>query len=485
MSYLRYLSPELILAGMALVLLTLRVAGIRRPIFGHATLSTLALLAAGAALWPLRFAHLAFLGGTVVLDSLSFYFKALFLATALLTVWAAGGWTRRNPELSPEFHLLLLLETAALMLMVSAGELISLYLALEASIITFFALAGLQPGKTNSLEAVLKYVLVGGVSAALLLYGLSFLYGFTGTTVLEEIGTRLDATAWSPMLLLSGLLVFAGFGFKLALVPFHFWAPDVYEAAPTPVVAFLAVASKAAALGVSLRFFTTALGVMAPEWSLAFAGAAAVTIVFGNLAALPQTNLKRLLAYSSIAQSGYLLLGLAAMTPPGFSALLFYTVLYTLSNLTAFFVVLAWEEATGSADLASFAGLSRRAPFLAAAMLIALLSLGGIPPLAGFIGKFSLFLAVIHQGQMWLAFIAAAMSVVSVYYYLNVARVMYVEPPGELPAASGPAAAVSTRRPSPTTLLAITLCLAGTLLLGVYPHWILQAADWAARLFWG
>lgn len=473
-----YLAPELLLGLTALAFLLAKVAG--RPARAPVTtvLASLALAAAGVALRGIAGEYLSFLGGTFVLDPLAVYFKALFLGTALLTVWGAGGWARANPGVDSDFHALLLLQAAALMLMVSSGELISLYLALEASVVTFFALAGLLPGRPASLEATLKYVIVGGVSATLLLYGMSLLYGLTGTTNLEEIGARLDATAWAPLLLLSGLLILAGFGFKLAMVPFHFWAPDVYEAAPTPVVAYLAVASKAAALAVTLRVFATAFGALAMEWTPAFAVAAAATVIFGNLAAIPQTNLKRLLAYSSIAQSGYLLLGLAALSPPGATAALFYAALYAFSNLTAFFAVQAWEEVSGRSDLAAFGGLARRAPFLGAALLVALLSLGGIPPLAGFIGKFALFLAVVHYGGLWLALIAVAMSVVSVYYYLNVVRVMYVEPAAET-------SAHPPGRVAPTTLLAIGVTLAGTLLLGVYPVWLWRAAGWASRLFWG
>jgi NADH-quinone oxidoreductase subunit N len=473
--FVRYLVPELILGAAALLLLALKVVGRPLTVPGVTWFATLALAAAGVTLWPLRGEHLSLLGGTFMVDSLALYFKALFVGAALLVTWAAAGWAARHPESDADFHALLLLETAALMLMVSAGELISLYLALEFSVVTFFALAGLRSGEGPSAEANLKYVIVAGVSAAFLLYGMSFLYGFTGTTNLEEIGARLDATAWSPLLLLAGLLVLAGIGFKLAVFPFHFWAPDVYEAAPTPVVAFLAVASKAAALGVTLRIFTTALGAMAREWTFAFAVVAAATAIFGNLAAIPQTNAKRLLAYSSVAHSGYLLLGVAALSPPGFTAALFYAALYTISNLTAFFVLSAWEEATGRTDLPALAGLSRRAPFLAAAMLVALLSLGGIPPLAGFVGKFTLFLAAVHQGLLWLTLIAVTMSVVSVWYYLNVARVMYVEPPADL---------VATR-PAPTTLLAIAVALVGTIALGIFPAPLLAAAEWAARLFWG
>ncbi|MGE5553920.1 MAG: NADH-quinone oxidoreductase subunit N [Betaproteobacteria bacterium] len=475
--YARYLASELVLGGAGLLLLLLKVAGRPLRVSGATALTAFSLLVAEWSLWPLRGENLSLLGGTVLLDPLAFYFKTLLLGTALLTVIGAAGWTRRHPETVPDFHALLLLETAALMLMVSAGELLSLYLALEASVSIFFALAVLQPGRPTALEATLKYVLVAGVSAAFLLYGMSFLYGFTGTTNLEEIGVRFGSLPWTPLLLLAGLLVLTGFGFKLAVVPFHFWSPDVYQAAPTPVTAYLAVASKAAGLGVTVRFFATALSALTPAWSSAFAGVAAATVVFGNLAAIPQTDLKRLLAYSSIAQSGYLFLGLAALSAPGFSAALFYAALYTASNLAAFFVVIAWEEAAGQTDLAAFAGLARRAPFLAAALLVALLSLGGLPPLAGFIGKLTLFLAVVHAGQFWLAFIAVTMSVVSVYYYLNVVRVMYVEPE--------PASAATPARVAPTTLLAIALTVLGTLLLGVYPAWLLRAADWATRLFWG
>ncbi|MGE5507955.1 MAG: NADH-quinone oxidoreductase subunit N [Chitinophagales bacterium] len=486
---LHYVAPELILAGVALLLILLKVLGVALDAGTNTGLATLGLLGAGLALAPLRGESISLLGGTFVLDSLAFYFKALFLVTTLLVLWGSSSYVKRTWGGRPEFHFLLLLSTVSMMLMVSAGELISLYLALEFSVITFFALSVLSPRRVRPLEATLKYVLIAGASAAFLLYGMTFLYGLTGTTNLEEIGVRLQGAAWSPVLVISTLLILAGFGFKLAAFPFHFWAPDLYEAAPTPVVAFLAVASKAAALAVMLRVFTTALGVVAREWAWGLGLVSAASILLGNLAAIPQTDLKRLLAYSSIAQSGYLLLGLAAPDLPGLAATLFYAALYTLSNLAAFLVVIACEEVSGRTDLASFSGLARRAPFLALVMLLALLSLGGLPPLAGFIGKFVLFMAVINQGRLWLVLVAATLSVVSVYYYLNVARVMYIEAPEEPPAApeAGPAPAPLPAgwRLAPTTFLAILLSLVGTLYLGIYPRWLLVAADWATRLFWG
>lgn len=486
---LQYVSPELILTIAALLLVLLKVLGVKLEAGTNTAIATLGLVGAGFALAPFRGESISLLGGTFVLDSLAFYFKALFLVTALLVLWGSSSFVRRTWGGRPEFHFLLLLSTVSMMLMVSAGELISLYLALEFSVITFFALAVLSPDRERPLEATLKYVLVAGVSAAFLLYGMSLLYGLTGTTNLEEIGVRLQGATWSPLLIIGTLLIMAGFGFKLGAFPFHFWAPDLYEGAPTPVVAFLAVASKAAALAVTLRVFTTALAAVAREWAWGLGLVAGASIILGNLAAIPQTDVKRLLAYSSIAQAGYLLLGLSAPDLPGLAATLFYAALYTLSNLTAFLVVVAWEEHSGRTDLPAFAGLAKRAPFLAFAMLLALLSLGGMPPLAGFIGKFVLFMAAINQGRLLLVLVAVTLSIVSVYYYLNVVRVMYIEAPAEPESAGSEAAAAepspATFRLAPTTFLAILLSLLGTLYLGISPKWLLGVANWATRLFWG
>jgi NADH-quinone oxidoreductase subunit N len=285
---LQYVSPELILTIAALLLVLLKVLGVKLEAGTNTAIATLGLVGAGFALAPFRGESISLLGGTFVLDSLAFYFKALFLVTTLLVLWGSSSFVRRTWGGRPEFHFLLLLSTVSMMLMVSAGELISLYLALEFSVITFFALAVLSPDRERPLEATLKYVLVAGVSAAFLLYGMSLLYGLTGTTNLEEIGVRLQGATWSPLLIIGTLLIMAGFGFKLGAFPFHFWAPDLYEGAPTPVVAFLAVASKAAALAVTLRVFTTALAAVAREWAWGLGLVAGASIILGNLPPSPR-----------------------------------------------------------------------------------------------------------------------------------------------------------------------------------------------------
>ncbi len=367
--------------------------------------------------------------GMYIIDPYSTFFKQLFLAAAILVSVSSFDYVKRLGYNQGEFYSLMVFATLGMMMLASAGDLISLYLGLELMTITFFVLTAYRKNDFKSSEAGIKYVILGAMSSAILLYGLSLIYGVSGTTVIGEIAKGLNQGA-QPLELLGMIFILVGFGFKVSAAPFHMWSPDIYEGAPTPVTAFLAVASKAAGFAALVRLLVIALPSLQSSWVVIVMVLSALTVIFGNFVAIPQTNIKRLLAYSSIAQAGYLLFGLVAYSALGVAAILFHSLLYVFANLGAFTVVIAFYNKTGSDEIKDYTGLARRSPLMAAVMLLSLLSLAGIPPLAGFVSKFYLFTAIIDQGYIWLAFLGIGMSMVSVYYYLIVIKVMYMgEPP--------------------------------------------------------
>jgi NADH-quinone oxidoreductase subunit N len=338
--------------------------------------------------------------------------------------------------------------------------------------VSFYILAGFIKPNQRSNEAAVKYFLLGAFSLGILLYGMSILYGVSGTTSLRGMATVLVGHERDPMVVLAVILVVAGMGFKIAAVPFHMWAPDVYEGAPTPVTAFLSVGSKAAAFAMLLRIFVEGLPSMSADWSLLFEVLAIVTMTVGNVAALTQTNLKRMLAYSSIAHAGYLLIGVVVNPPRGISAMLIYLMTYSFMQLGAFAVIimLRRKDVVGD-DLKDLSGLSFRQPFAAFAMLLFMLSLGGIPPTAGFMGKLWLFGAAIDAGYVWLAVIGVINSTISIYYYLRIVVFMYLkkETSGSEPTIS------------PALALTLGIAVAATLVLGVYPRLLFELAEASAR----
>jgi len=343
--------------------------------------------------------------------------------------------------------------------------------------IAFYVLAGFLKSNPRSNEAAVKYFLLGAFSLGILLYGMSLLYGATGTTKLEGIAAALSGQDVGVVLVLAVVLVGAGMGFKIAAVPFHMWAPDVYEGAPTPVTAFLSVGSKAASFAMLLRIFFEGLPALAAEWKMLFWVLAVVTMTVGNIAALTQSNLKRMLAYSSIAHAGYLLIGVVVGTARGVEAMLVYLGVYLFMQLGAFAIVTVMRRSDVIGDeLKDLNGLSKRSPIAAFAMLFFMLSLGGIPPTAGFMGKMWLFGAAVDGGAIWLAVLAVANSAVSLYYYLRVVVFMWVnedEPAGS-PITIGPAMAVT-----------LGVALLGTIILGVYPQALFEYAEAAARTLGG
>lgn len=405
------------------------------------------------------------LAGMFVQDGLALFAKRLFLVATVIGLIgglrsSGAGFARR----AGEYHLLILASLLGMLVLASARDLILLFVAFELMSIPLYVLTGFSRREGTAVEAALKFFLVGSVSSAVLAYGLSFVYGTARTTNLAGVMKALPTA--DPLLALGSLAVFAGFGFKIAAFPFHMWVPDAYEAAPTPFVAWLSVAPKAAGFVALFRIYFEGAGASVTTWVPIAAGLATLTIIGGNLMALPQQNAKRLLAYSGIAHIGYMLVGFAAASASGTAMVLFYLVAYVFGNMGAFLVVEAVARAEGSEHLSAFRGLAQRSPLLALAMLLFLLSLGGIPFVAGFWAKLYVFWAAAAAGLYWLVLLGAILTVVALFYYLVVAKRMYIEPP------------VKTGRVPLEPMLAISvlLCVLGVVVLGVWPKPIVMAA---------
>lgn len=468
------LTPEIALAALSLILLAIGLlipAGARKGMMPLTVFSLLGVL--GYTLYDFFYGpEAAFLGGLYMHDQFAIYFKVLFLAAALLVVLSSGGYVQTLPKHRGEFYSLLLAATLGMMLMAGAGELITMYVGLELMTISFYILVAYLADDARSAEAGIKYLVLGATSSAILLYGISLIYGLTGSTQLTEIASKLSGTL-SPAALLATVFLLAGLGFKISLVPFHLWAPDIYEGAPTPVTAFLAIASKAAAFAVLIRVYLLTMNSQAfsaTGQTLLFV-MAAITMIVGNLIAIPQTNIKRLLAYSSIAQAGYLMVGIIAESSSGIKGVLFYAMIYVFANMGAFAVATLVAEKQGSSEIRDLAGLWRRAPLATVVMTASLLSLAGIPPLAGFVGKFYLFSAAMDQGYVAIAYIGFVMSMISVYYYLSVVKVMFLAEGEGLPDVPVTGALKFT--------MIFTMVI--TIAIGIYPTPLAQMAIAAAQ----
>jgi NADH-quinone oxidoreductase subunit N len=370
-------------------------------------------------------------GGMLRQDMISFVLQILLLFGAAVTV--LFGMDMPNLGRRGEYYLLVLASTFGMLLMVSAADMIMLFLAIETTTIPLYILAGFLYRDDKSTESGFKYLLFGAMTSAITLYGFSLLFGFSGETNLYRIAAGLqDGSVPLLSVAVAMLLVLIGFGFKISAVPLHFWAPDVYEGAPTPVAGFLSTASKAAGFVVLMRFFVVvfsnvAVGGIEMEqyWTMLIAIISVLTMTLGNLIALAQKNIKRLLAYSSIAHAGYALIGVVAVTELGVNSVVYYLGAYLLTNLAAFGVAATFYRVVGSDDIAAYAGLSRRKPGLALVMLVAFLSLSGMPPLAGFISKILVFAAAVEAGYIWLVVIGVINSIIGLYYYLKVLNVVY------------------------------------------------------------
>ncbi len=400
-------------------------------------------------------------GGMLRVDAAGFGFRLLFLAGAALTaLFAANSKQISNRAV---FFALLVISTIGMSFMAAAADLIMLYLAIEITSIPMYILAGFAVKDNQSVEGGLKYLLYGAMASAVMLYGFSLLFGFTGSTQLYEIVTILQGGAVSVTLQFVILfLVMAGFGFKVSAVPFHFWAPDVYHGAPTPVSGYLSTASKAAGFIVLMRFLFSAFSDQQAGWGLLIAILATITMFTGNLLALAQKNLKRLFAYSSIAHAGYILMGVAAGNALGITASMYYLIAYLFTNLAAFGVITIVERQKNSSEIEAFRGLVKSSPGLAYILLVSLLSLGGIPPFGGFISKVLVFAAAAEADLIWLLLVGVLNSVIALYYYLHVMRIVFAdtEADEEIPVSN-------------TWKFALGVCVSGVIVLGViYTPWL-------------
>jgi len=417
----------------------------------------------------------AVLGGAIAADEFALFFHVLILVIAALAVLLSPSYLRAAGLERGEYYALTLFSVVGMLGLVSSRELVSLFVALEIMSISIYALAGLRRERPESQESAMKYFITGAFSSAFFLYGVALLYGVSGSTSLGPIATAVRGAAGGPAAVaLAGTgLLLVGFGFKVACVPFHMWVPDVYEGAPTPVTALMSAGVKTAAFGALIRVFLQALPSLTSEWHPAVAALAALTIVVGNLGALAQSSVKRMLAYSSVAHAGYLLAALVAAPGVGTEAVLFYLVAYSAVNLGGLGTLAALaRDGREPLTFADVAGLARRRPVIAAAFAVFLVSLTGIPISAGFVGKFYLFTAAIDGGYVTLAVVGVLMSAVSAYYYLGVIVAMYMrEPAGE--DAWGPVGAAAG--------VALTASVLIVLGLGVYPGPVLAWARLAAR----
>jgi NADH-quinone oxidoreductase subunit N len=463
------LAPELALFALAVLVL---LAGLVRPGRAIGWLAFAGLVVVFGILMAAPEGQVLF-GGSFVQDALALFAKRLFVgATALSLLGSLTIGHATFDRRSSEYHFAMLASLLGMLVLASARELILLFVAFELMSIPLYVLTGFIKRDAVAPEAALKFFLVGTVSSAVIAYGMSFIFGATGGTAFELIPQAVRDG--HPSVLLGMGLLLAGLGFKIAAFPFHMWAPDSYEAASTPFVAWLSVAPKTAGFVVIIRIYLEGLGTTAEIWMPILATLAGMTIVTGNLMAIPQRNIKRLLAYSGVAHIGYMLIGVAAVSSAGIAMLLFYLVAYLFGNMGTFMVVEAVARSEQSDTIDAYKGLAQRSPLLALAMLVFLLSLGGIPFVAGFWAKLYIFLAAAERGMYGLVFLGAVLTVVALYYYLLVARRMYIEAPVR-------------REPVPMPGLlgaAIGICAIGVVGIGVYPGpWVTMAERVAATLF--
>jgi len=416
--------------------------------------------------------------GMYVQDGLALFFKRFFLLATIIVLIMSVEFADRIAAGVSEYYALILFALSGMMFAASANDFSLLFVSVELITVTFYVLTSFQRSRLGSLEAGVKYLILGALSSAFMVFGIALVFGTSGTMNFAELAAAGSHFADDRIFLLGLLLVLVGLGFKIAAFPFQIWAPDVYQGAPVPTAAFLAVGSKAAGFVLVLRVLFGAVPDITGHWTKLLVAISAVTILYGNLCAIPQRNLKRLLGYSSISHAGYLLLGVAAMSPAGQSALLYYLGGYLFTVLAAFTVIcLVMRQADGE-DISALAGLNQRSPFLAATMTMAMVSLAGIPPLAGFFGKFLLLKAAVEQGAAnhayyWLVAIAIFGVVISLYYYFGVVRVIYWSKDAADPSP------IPISRPIKATLC---VCLLGMLYLGLFPNLVLDTADQAVAV---
>jgi NADH-quinone oxidoreductase subunit N len=469
--------PEIFLSVLAMALLLMNVfsPGGSKTYLGYVSFIGIAAVAVlvGAG-WG---GHIESFNGSVVLDNFATFFKMIFLLSAGLAILIADKYMEREECNHGELYPIILFTTVGMMLMASGTDLMTIFLGLELMSVSLYVLAGFNRNNIKSNEAGLKYFLLGAFSTGFLLYGMALIYGATGTTRIAKIAVIVGQMTLpsANILLLAGLLLmFTGFAFKVAAAPFHMWTPDVYEGAPTPITAFMSTGPKAAAFAASLRLFLVAFPTLQVEWSQLLWVLAVLTMTVGNITALRQDNIKRMLAYSSIAHAGYCLVGFAAGNGTGTAGILFYMLSYAFMNIGAFaIIILVAKKGEPNGTVMDLAGFGFKHPILALAMTVFMFSLAGVPPTAGFIGKFYLFSGAIQKGYIWLAIIGVLNSAASVYYYLRVIVYMYMKEPAE---------DFEWTKVTAPVALALVLAVAGTLILGIVPSLVLEYAQMAIKL---
>ncbi len=475
-----FFMPELILVGTAIAVwgVDLFTREDRKPdLAWPAAAGTLVAGAFLALSW--RENREVFLG-TMQLGDYSLFFRVMFLAIAFFVLVGSSGYVRRNLKNGGEFYGLILMSTVGAMVIASAREFLTAYIALELVTFGFYVLSAHARQEPRSNEAGAKYLILGAFSSGLLLFGISLVFGVTGSTFYSDIAVAIENSGDLGLVWVLGVaLLLAGLGFKVAAFPFHSWAPDVYEGAPLPVTAFLSVGSKAAGFAFLIRLFAEGLAPVASDWRVAIGIVAVLTMTFGNLVAIQQTNIKRLLAYSSIAQAGYVLVGLAVLTAETTAGMLLHLAGYTATNLGAFLAVIYFHNMTGKEELGDFRGMYRRSLLMTLVLAISLLSLAGMPLFAGFVTKFYLFTTAAASGMWWLISLAIANSILSVYYYLLVLRQAFVTPESEEEAQRP-----RFRLPLHATA-SLTVLAALVLWIGVYPAVFVEAAEAGARTLFG
>ncbi|WP_416147745.1 NADH-quinone oxidoreductase subunit N [Salipaludibacillus sp. HK11] len=465
------LTPEMVLGALALLVFTIDfMTGIhgKKPFIGK--LSVISLLVTAVVVIFMK-GNGGQIADLYFVDSFAMYFKLIILIGVAMVIMISMNYLDRNEEVyQGEYYSILLFATLGAMIMVSSADLVTLFIGLEILSISSYVLAGFKKHNRHSTEAAIKYVILGGTASAFILYGMSFLYGLTGSTSLVEIGQAAPTlfADYTVIMTISLIFMLVGFGFKISIVPFHMWAPDVYEGAPTPITAFLSVVSKIAGFAIVLRVFIYGFIEVHEEWTMIIAVLAAVSMILGNAIALTQKNTKRLMAYSGIAQAGYLLVPIAALPIIGafsLNAIIFYSIAYLMMTLGAFAVITLVTEDAGTTELSSFAGLFKRAPYLAIAMTVFLVSLAGLPLTAGFFGKAQIFIGAAMADMLWLAIIMIVMSVVSFVYYFGFIKQMFmVEPKANDEELKVPASINAV----------VTVALAVTIILGILPNLVLD-----------
>jgi NADH-quinone oxidoreductase subunit N len=472
---LHLLLPEFLIAGLAFLVITIDflLPRERKNVLAVIAVLGLAIIGIFSIIYLGGKENASLYEGIFVIDRYSLVFKVIFLGMGALVILASIDFVKKHLHHPGEYYGIILFSILGMMLMAASNELLTAYISLELLSFSLYILVSISRDNQKSDEAGVKYIILGAFASAILLYGVSIIYGTLGTTTFEGIGQAMGSgLSVSPHLLVGMAFILSGLAFKIAAVPFHMWTPDVYEGAPLPITAYLAIGSKAAAFALILRLFSTSFMQSIEEWHLVIAVIAAVTMTFGNLSALAQSNIKRLLAYSSIGQVGYLLVGIAALSTAASNSIILHIIGYGLANLAAFSVITIFYNSTGKENVNDFAGLAKRNPFLAMVLTVSLFSLAGLPFFAGFITKFYLFIAAAKEDLLWLAGIAMVNSLISLYYYLIIIKQMYITPvkdDGDLK--------ISAHNSG----LLIFLVL-GTIIIGIYPGPLVDIIETATKV---